>query len=386
MKAVDKFGTFVKWTLNYPMCFVAGTKVHTEAGLKNIEEIRPGDMVLTRDEDAPDSENRYRRVTELFRTNPSRLLKIRYQIDQVDHKEQLTCTGEHPFFVVKQGYCRPDELHRAESPWDSYLATNLSTQRTAVSAITGEFTAAKDLRIGDTLVLADNRTATIIEISEKLASENEQFTTYNFSVQGDHTYFVGEAGVWVHNAGAVCNKAAEIFARQWAKTDDVIAAAKEARDFLNWAGKHLGTSADEIRKHSKDLERLLIEAAEKSKHGKGVWNHHLEKTLGIAKPTRDIAPYTWHAHHILFKEGLNAAQKELVDQGQDILRKVGIDPLFGKEVLTWAPLNPKGLHAKPTVDALVKDLQALWDSGIRDKGEFADILKKHGEFAASWGL
>ena len=340
VKAVDKFGTFVKWTLNYPMCFVAGTKVHTEYGLKNIEEIHPGDMVLTRDEDAPDSENRYRRVTELFRTNPSRLLTIRYQIDQVDHKEQLTCTGEHPLFVVKQDYCRPDELHRAKSPWDSYLATSLSTQRTAVAAITGEFTAAKDLETGDTLLLADNRTATIIEISETVASENEQFTTYNFSVQGDHTYFVGETGVWVHNAGAVCDKAAEIFARQWAKTDDVISAAKEARDFLNWAGKHLGTSADEIRKHSKDLERLLIEAAEKSKYGKGVWNHHLEKTLGVAKPTRDIAPYTWHAHHILFKEGLSAAQRELVDQGQDILRKVGIDPLFGKEVLTWAPLNP----------------------------------------------
>jgi hypothetical protein len=229
VKAVDKFGTFVKWTLNYPMCFVAGTKVHTEYGLKNIEEIHPGDMVLTRDEDAPDSENRYRRVTELFRTNPSRLLTIRYQIDQVDHKEQLTCTGEHPFFVVKQGYCRPDELHRAESPWDSYLATNLSTQRTTVAALTGEFTAADDLETGDTLLLADNRTATIIEISETVASENEQFTTYNFSVEGDHTYFVGETGVWVHNAGAVCDRAAEIFSRTWAQTDDLIASAKKAR-------------------------------------------------------------------------------------------------------------------------------------------------------------
>jgi hypothetical protein len=60
--------------------------------------------------------------------------------------------------------------------------------------------------------------------------------------------------------------------------------------------------------------------------------------------------------------------------------------LFGKEVLTWAPLNPTGLHGKPTVEALVKDLQALWDSGVRNRDEFADILKKHGELAAGWGL
>jgi hypothetical protein len=156
----------------------------------------------------------------------------------------------------------------------------------------------------------------------------------------------------------------------------VIAAAKEARDFLNWAGKHLGTSADEIRKHSKDLEGLLIEAAEKSKYGKGVWNHHLEKTLGVAKPTRDIAPYTWHAHHILFKEGLRAAQRELVDQGQDILRKVGIDPLFGKEVLTWAPNGVEDQHSHSTLLSLIEDLRELANDAA-PKSEYVKILREH---------
>jgi hypothetical protein len=384
VKAVDKFGTFVKWTLNYPMCFVAGTKVHTEDGLKNIEEIHPGDMVLTRDEDAPDSENRYRRVTELFRTNPSRLLTIRYQIDQVDHKEQLTCTGEHPFFVVKQGYCRPDELHRAESPWDSYLAT--STQRTAVSAITGEFTAADDLRIGDTLVLADNRTATIIEISETVASENEQFTTYNFSVQGDHTYFVGETGVWVHNAGAVCDRAAEIFSRTWAQTDDLIASAKKAREFLNRAGSKFGATADEIKKHMEDLEGLIRDAV---KAGKLDWGDYLEKTLKVAKPTTPLPNgYKWHAHHILFKEGLSDEQKLLVKEGQEILRQVGIDPLFGKEVFVWAPNNPPGQHhidsLRPLVDALTKSLKG--PDGKPYYQNIVDILDEFGRDAAKRGL
>jgi hypothetical protein len=189
VKAVDKFGTFVKWTLNYPMCFVAGTKVHTEDGLKNIEEIHPGDMVLTRDEDAPDSENRYRRVTELFRTNPSRLLTF--------------------------------------------------------------------------------------------------------------------------------------------------------------------------------------------------WGKHLEQTLGVAKPTTPLPnDDVWHAHHILFKSGQVGKQADLVKEGQEILRQVGIDPLFGKEVFVWAPLHAKGQHHTDTADDLVRDLKALWDSGSRSKQKFADILKKHGEIAA----
>lgn len=129
----------------------------------------------------------------------------------------------------------------------------------------------------------------------------------------------------------------------------------------------------------------MIEAAEASKFGKGIWNQHLEKTLGIAKPTRDIAPYSWHAHHILFKEALKAAQQELVDQGRDILRKVGIDPLFGKEVLAWAANNPAGQHHIDSLRPLVEELKQLWNSGERTGSEFARILKKHGDFAARRG-
>jgi hypothetical protein len=34
--------------------------------------------------------------------------------------------------------------------------------------------------------------------------------------------------------------------------------------------------------------------------------------------------------------------------------------------------------AKPTVEALVKDLQKLWDSGEPNRAGFADILREHG--------
>jgi hypothetical protein len=40
-------------------------------------------------------------------------------------------------------------------------------------------------------------------------------------------------------------------------------------------------------------------------------------------------------------------------EGQEILRQVGIDPLFGKEVFVWAPNNPPGQHHIDALQPLV---------------------------------
>ncbi len=45
-------------------------------------------------------------------------------------------------------------------------------------------------------------------------------------------------------------------------------------------------------------------------------------------PTAMINP---HAHHILFKKGLGQKQQELVREGQEILRRYGIDPIIGEK-------------------------------------------------------
>ena len=63
-----------------------------------------------------------------------------------------------------------------------------------------------------------------------------------------------------------------------------------------------------------------------------------------------------HAHHVLFKLGNGPAQKALVQEGQELLRKVGIDPIFGKEVLFWAP-NKKGLHVKAMLQNLIDEIE-----------------------------
>ncbi|MDZ4851858.1 MAG: hypothetical protein SGI77_21425, partial [Pirellulaceae bacterium] len=75
-RAIERLVELSVWMNKFPVCFVAGTKIHTDQGLKNIEDIRPGDMVLSRSENAPNSTNRYQRVVELFETHPTRLYKL----------------------------------------------------------------------------------------------------------------------------------------------------------------------------------------------------------------------------------------------------------------------------------------------------------------------
>lgn len=89
--------------------------------------------------------------------------------------------------------------------------------------------------------------------------------------------------------------------------------------FRDYLASNLGTSADEIRKHMEDVEGLLRSAIARhetevrklgNNWGYSFWGKHLEETLGVAKPTTPLPNgYKWHAHHILFKEGLNESQQ-----------------------------------------------------------------------------
>ena len=205
--------------------------------------------MLTRDEHNPTSENRYRRVTELFQTSPSRLLTIAYRNDVTGVEESVTCTGEHPFFVSGR-----EELSREPGSGQAYLdaETALLTQPevTVTELRQGSFIPADGLAIGDTLVLADGNEATITSIEEQSAAEGEAFKTYNFAVDGDHTYFVGESGVWVHNTGNVCDEAFDLFAKRVANGD------KES-DALREAIRHIRKSEDNNPLAQKHIDDLL---------------------------------------------------------------------------------------------------------------------------------
>ncbi len=153
------------------MCFVAGTKVHTDRGLKNIEEVAVGDRVLARDEQT--GEEAYKPVTETFVTHPSRLFTVLCRVEGTppSGESKLVCTGEHPFYVVNRN----------------------------------EFVPAERLAKGDRLLLANGGEASITAILYENAPRGQTFTTYNLAVKDFHTYFAGEDGVWVHNTGSWCD-------------------------------------------------------------------------------------------------------------------------------------------------------------------------------------
>ena len=88
----------------------------------------------------------------------------------------------------------------------------------------------------------------------------------------------------------------------------------------------------------------------------------------IGDPLKDMIDP--HAHHILFKKGNGKAQQELVKEGQEILRKYGIDPIWGKENLIWAPNRVKGQHSIEALTKVVEKLRLVDEYG----GEYEDIV------------
>jgi hypothetical protein len=149
------------------MCFIAGTMVMSAQGAVPIEAVRPGMEVWARDEFT--KAEGWKPVLQTFTTHPEELFTLGYDTNgDGAADEELTGTGEHPFWVEDFG----------------------------------DFLPMRDLRPGMRLSLArEGATAIVTGNVSKRGPPGERFTTYNFEVAEYHTYFVGSAGVWVHNTG-----------------------------------------------------------------------------------------------------------------------------------------------------------------------------------------
>mgnify|MGYP004654238529 FL=1 len=139
----------------FNVCFKAGTAVSTENGNVAIESIKVGDLVWATDPET--GETALKTVVQLFCNETDEWIHVKVNGDEI------ICTPEHPFYSPVKGW-----------------------------------TSAIDLRAGDILVMLNGEYVVVEQVQHELLESPE--TTYNFEVEGFHTYCVGEIGVLVHNS------------------------------------------------------------------------------------------------------------------------------------------------------------------------------------------
>jgi len=153
---------------------VAGTGVGTaDAGpstaSKPIEEIQVGDFVWARDEHDPSAPAVLQKVVALYR-NTAHDLQTLDVVGELGQSVQVVATDEHPFYVVDVGWTTADAI-----------------------------------QVGQKLVGTGGAVLTVV--ANRDWKPEGGVVVYNFQVEGDHTYFVGDIRaegewVWTHNACA----------------------------------------------------------------------------------------------------------------------------------------------------------------------------------------
>ncbi|OQW86983.1 MAG: hypothetical protein BWK78_09460 [Thiotrichaceae bacterium IS1] len=134
---------------------VKETLVHTETGLKPIQNIQIGEKVLSFDERT--EQTSYQPVLGIVSKHQKyQLVKI-----TLESGDSIEATAGHPFYVQGKG-------------WN----------------------VAANLKVGEVLRLYNGVTVVIKAVDTSVRSE----TVYNLSVANFHNYFVGSDGVLVHNS------------------------------------------------------------------------------------------------------------------------------------------------------------------------------------------
>lgn len=134
------------------VCFPAGTKVHTQWGLADIEKLEVGVPILTYNEETGEQE--YKKVKKVMRRMTRRMCAM-----ELSNGTTLEVTPEHRFFS------------------------------------NGEWTPIEELNVNDTLQLKDN---SIVVIENKIIFPTF-VEVYNLEIEDNENYYVTEEGVLVHN-------------------------------------------------------------------------------------------------------------------------------------------------------------------------------------------
>jgi RHS repeat-associated protein len=159
----DEVKGFVANKMLEAVCFTAGTPVKTLNGDKPIEEIKPGDLVLSYNVESGELE--YKQVVHTYIRESEYLYDLFIQ----GEGNALRVTANHPFFA------RPG-------------CPRIETE--------GLWIRVDELHSGLDVLRPDGAWVRVI----KLQRVRGKFTVYNFEVADNHDYFVGKQGILVHNA------------------------------------------------------------------------------------------------------------------------------------------------------------------------------------------
>ncbi|MCU0467396.1 MAG: polymorphic toxin-type HINT domain-containing protein [Arcicella sp.] len=170
---LTKAGASAKCGANGIACFVAGTPVKVGNVSKPIESLELNDTVSAFDHTT--SQNTLSRVTKLFKKEVKKLAKV------VIGGAMIIATLEHPFFA------------------------------------NGHYTPVKDLQKGDSVLTQSGKLAAV----ESVSFIDSTATVYNIEVAEQHNYFIGEAGLLVHNK-CLITSLTEKLGTEWNKLQNTL--------------------------------------------------------------------------------------------------------------------------------------------------------------------
>lgn len=195
-----------------PACFPKGTLVHTQNGLVPIEQIKVGDMVLSKHESG-EGEQAYKPVTRVFEHGPTRVIKLSYleDVEKPSFGGRVFTTLNHPFWVDGKGWTEA----RLLKFWDGKASIPTYSGQAVRSAGIGRIAATSKPGIGWMAMGADviddfgfewDFDNNVLVGSRVYAEEDASFEdnpmqvpVWNLEVADFHTYYVGKHGLWVHN-------------------------------------------------------------------------------------------------------------------------------------------------------------------------------------------
>jgi intein/homing endonuclease len=168
-----------------PFCFPAGTMVSTEDGAKSIEQIVVGDIVRS-------SDGKTTTVVDVLPTvYEGNMVKIRAQ----SLGEDIVCTEDHPFAVVKGKECKYKNTKGGRRWCIDKCATACATKH--FEDYSPAWVKASDIEIGDYLLIPVNQKIRSSSTIDEIVMNHPRFIGL-FIAEGHIRLDRGEIGISLH--------------------------------------------------------------------------------------------------------------------------------------------------------------------------------------------